>query len=77
MKKYYRLVRRYYNYWFGKNAMSIWALPIIVPIGLLLILASGLEAVLCVVGAVIVLPIDGILRAFSWVIEKVFLRGEK
>jgi len=77
MKKYFRLIKSKYNYWFGKDAMSIWALPILVPVSLILVLLSGLEAALCIIGAMIVLPIDGILRAFSWIIEKVFLRGEK
>ena len=75
MKKYFRLFRRYY--WFGKDAMSIWALPILIPVGIIAALLSGLEAALVVIGAAIVLPIDGILRAFSWIIEKIFLRGEK
>lgn len=81
MKKYFRLFRAKYNYWFGENAIPVWILPILIPIGLILVLLSGLEAALCVIGAVIILPIDGILNLFNkalvWVIEKVFMRGEK
>ena len=78
MEKYYRFFRAKYNYWFGKDSiMPIWALPILIPVGIIAALLSGLEAALVVIGAAIVLPIDGILRAFSWIIEKIFLRGEK
>lgn len=77
MKKYFRLFRRYYNYWFGENAIPVWILPILIPIGIIAALVSGLGAVLFYLGALIVVPIDGILGAFNWIIEKVFLRGEK
>lgn len=77
MKKYYRLIRAKYNYWFGENAIPVWVLPVLIPIGTLAALVSGLGAVLFYLGALIVVPIDGILGAFSWIIEKTFMRGEK
>lgn len=77
MEKYFRFFRLKYNYWFGKNAIPVWVLPVLIPIGILVVLLSGLEAALFYLGALIVVPISGIIGAFSWIIEKVFLRGEK
>ena len=81
--KYYRFLRiKIFNFFIkGDMVPMLLALPILVPIGILLVLASGLEAALFVLGAIIVVPMDWIFGAFNkalvWVIEKVFLRGEK
>ena len=83
--KYYRFIKmkinQFYNYWFKDNGMSIWALPFAIVIAIIAALISGLEILLFGLGAVIILPIDGILSLFNkalvWAIEKVFLRGEK
>lgn len=83
MKKYYRFFRLKYNYWF-ENAIPVWVLPILIPVGIVAALASVLVAALFFIGAIIVVPIDYTLDLFNnfnkdlvLVIEEIFMRGEK
>lgn len=83
--KYYRFLRlkekELFNILKSMPMPMLLALPILVPITLILVLISGLEAAMFVLGAIIVVPVDWILTAFNkalvWVIEKVFMRGRK